>query len=85
MADTFKYQLIQSSSLTIVEDRIDRTLYKIILACAGLILTVCYYNLPIPEAELAIIEFDVSTVSPTEIFKINDNASHTTIGKTHVP
>lgn len=83
MGDSFKYQLIQTSRLTTVEDRNARTIYKIILACTGLILTILYYNMPIPETELAIIEFDVRSTVPQAIEpKIKEDASNTTIGKT---
>lgn len=84
MGDSFKYQLIQTSKLTTVEDRNARTIYKIILACTGLILTILYYNMPIPETELATMEFEVrSTVPQANVSDIKeDDASNTTIGKT---
>lgn len=84
MAITSKYQLIQPPGPATVEHAPARGLFKIILACAGLVLTICYYNLPITEAEATKIQLAVSTVSQAEEFRIEVNTSNLTLGNTDI-
>lgn len=84
MGISSKYQLIQPPGPATVDDTTARGLFKIILACAGLILTISYYNLPIPEAEVTKIQLDVSTVSQAEEFRIEVNTSNLTLGNTDI-
>lgn len=77
-----KCRLIQPSGQATVEDANARGPLKIILACAGLILTIFYYNLPIPESEPTEIQLYASTVPQAEEFRIEGNTSNLALGNT---
>lgn len=84
MGISSKYRLIQPLDPATVKDTDAKGPLKIILACAGLILTICYYNLPIPESEPIKVQLYASTVPQAEEFRIEGNTSNTALGNTDI-